>query len=96
MDSVEVRSLIRFLYSKGRTPKATFDEMKETYGGNAQTFGVVWRSPYVGALSPDVSFISSKVSFGVRPFKYRNQIRDLTSTESIFAPDYTSAPAKEL
>ncbi len=60
---------------------------------------VQWRcqcltTPCVGASSPYVSFISSKVSFGVRTFKYRNLMTGLASTDSIFAPDYTSAPVK--
>ncbi len=57
MDSVEARAVIRFLYLKGRTRKETFDEMKETYGDDAPTYGVVkhWHrhtTPYVGASSP--------------------------------------------
>ena len=41
MKSVEARAVIRFLYLKGRTPKETFDEMKETYGDDAPTYDVV-------------------------------------------------------
>ena len=35
MEPVECRAVIQFLYLKGRTPKETFDEMKETYGDDA-------------------------------------------------------------
>ena len=41
MEPVECRAVIRFLYLKGRTPKETFDEMKETYGDDAPSYDLV-------------------------------------------------------
>ena len=43
MEPVECRAVIRFLYLKGRTPKETFDEMKETYGDDAPSYDLVKR-----------------------------------------------------
>ncbi|XP_014782283.1 protein GVQW3-like [Octopus bimaculoides] len=41
MEGVEYRSVIRFLYLKGHTPKETFDEMEEVYGDDALSYNVV-------------------------------------------------------
>lgn len=41
MEQVEYRAVIRFLYLRGRTPRETFDEMKETYGEDAPSYDVV-------------------------------------------------------
>ena len=41
MEAVEYRAVIRFLFLKGRTPKETFGEMKETYGEDAPSYDVV-------------------------------------------------------
>ncbi|XP_063884716.1 histone-lysine N-methyltransferase SETMAR-like [Scylla paramamosain] len=41
METVECRVVIRFLYLRGRTPKETFDEMKDIYGEDAPSYDVV-------------------------------------------------------
>ncbi|XP_029639742.1 protein GVQW3-like [Octopus sinensis] len=41
MEVVECRSVIRFLYLKGRTPKETGDRIKEVYGDDALSSDVV-------------------------------------------------------
>lgn len=41
MEPVECRAVIRFLYLRGRTPRETFDEMKDTYGEDAPSYDVV-------------------------------------------------------
>lgn len=40
MEPVECRAVIRFLYLRGRTPRETFDEMKDTYGRDAPSYDV--------------------------------------------------------
>ncbi|XP_052824067.1 protein GVQW3-like [Octopus bimaculoides] len=48
METVGCRSLIRFLYLKGRTPNETFEETKEVYGDDAPSYDVVehWRHQF--------------------------------------------------
>lgn len=41
MDAVEYRAVIKFLYLKGRTPRETFDEIKEVYGEDSPSYDVV-------------------------------------------------------
>ncbi|XP_076056318.1 protein GVQW3-like [Oratosquilla oratoria] len=43
MEPVECRAVIWFLYLKGRTPRETFDEIKETYGVDAPSYDLVKR-----------------------------------------------------
>ena len=41
MEPVEYRAVIRFLYSKGCTPKEVFDEIKGNYGEDVPSYYVV-------------------------------------------------------
>ncbi|XP_029646598.1 uncharacterized protein LOC115220588 [Octopus sinensis] len=63
MEAAECRSVIRFLYLKGQTPKETFDAMKNVYGHDAPSYDVVkhWHRQFkCGRTSVETALIPGR------------------------------------